>query len=56
MVFKSLRGKDMENAFTDKIIKELGELKFNYIRLLTLYEEAQRRIAELEKAPVQDSE
>lgn len=44
-----------DQLFTDKLINELGELKFNYLRALSQLEAANARIKQLE-APVQVGE
>lgn len=43
----------VEQILTDKLMWELGELKFNYLRAISTIEVMQKRINELE-TPVQE--
>lgn len=45
-----------DQILTDKIINKIGELEFNYLRVLSQLEAAYARIQELEQATVQDDQ
>ena len=38
----------VENVFNEKLMWELGELKFNYLRAVSVIESLQKRVDELE--------